>query len=128
MERRSGQKSSSTIDERSLASISGAPEADLISHMRSFTSIGGGLLPVVAVLVVWIRPGCGLEIVDSTSLIHKMEFNLEEFLSFVENAILSIQRGCERGNDIQDVLLQSELLVRDVVFVRELFPLLNRLS
>ena len=43
-------------------------------------------------------------------------------MSFVENAILSIQRGCERGNDIQDVLLQSELLVRDVVFVRELFP------
>ena len=51
-----------------------------------------------------------------------MDIDLEEFLSFVENAILSIQRYYERENDIQGMLLQSQLLVRDVVLLTETTP------
>ena len=57
-----------------------------------------------------------VSIIDSTQF-YKMDFDLEEFLSFVENAILSIPLYCERENDIRGMLLQSQLLVRDVVSI-----------
>ena len=44
----------------------------------------------------------------------QIDFDLEEFLL---NAVLSIQRYCEWENDVQGALLQSQVLVRDVVLV-----------
>ena len=49
------------------------------------------------------------------------EEELREFLLLAEDAILEIQQSCESGDeDFQGMLLQAELLVRDVVLLEGL--------
>ena len=49
------------------------------------------------------------------------EEELREFLLPAEDAILAIQQSCESGDgDFQGMLLQAELLVRDVVLLEGL--------
>ena len=49
------------------------------------------------------------------------ERELCEFLLLAEDAIITIQRNCESGSpDLEGVLLQTDLLVRDVVLVEGL--------
>ena len=49
------------------------------------------------------------------------ERELCEFLLLAEDAILAIQRNCEFGSpDLEDVLLQTDLLVKDVVLIEGL--------
>ena len=49
------------------------------------------------------------------------ERELCEFLLLAEDAIVAIQRNCESGSlDLEGVLLQTDLLVRDVMLVEGL--------
>ena len=91
MERRSGQKSSSTIDERSLASISGAPEAD----KRSLASMSDERCVVDRSAVI---DACRRSIVG-----HRCppEADQRSLASMNGPAVIGIGQWCARGRSDQ---------------------------